>query len=536
MYQFDDMANGNFIKLVPWLLCFGVAWVAWKTLRFALSTQRSPFLPPGPPVVPFLGNLHQVPSTKAFLKFQEWGIKYGPIVSVKMGPTDMVILNKAKDIRELFDKRGAIYSSRPPNHIGTEIITRDNVHLLLMPYGQAWREQRRIYQAILSITAVGSLRPLQAAEAVLTLHQLDQSPERYYDHIRRYSTAVILSSVFGVRGPEFHHRNIMRLYKVQDQFTAILDTAATPPVDVFPILKSLPNFLTPWRRWAYRIRTEQRRLYFELLEDVKDRRTRGIKRNCFMDQLLDESFRQKYSLDDEHIAYIGGVLMEGGSDTTSSTLLSFLLAMVKYPHVLQKAQKHVDALCGKQRSPNFEDLAQLPYIKCCVSEPQAVFRIHWFKVQLMLLRMLETKKTMGEAIHHDPECYDDPDKFIPERFEQNELGLKPGLNETAGIRKTYAFGAGRRICPGSHLAENSLRINIAKVIWAFDIRAGRDTRTGLHLNAEDIDDDIRTKWTDGFLTAPKPFPVTLSLRSKDHGTVIYRELQEAQDIFETYED
>lgn len=114
-----------------------------------------------------------------------------------------------------------------------------------MPYGQEWRQQRKIFQAILSITAVGSLRPLQEAEATLTLQQLAQGPQLYYDHIRRYSTAVILSSVFGIRGPEFSHPNVQRLYHTQDQSTAILETGATPLVDVFPILKHLPTFLAP---------------------------------------------------------------------------------------------------------------------------------------------------------------------------------------------------------------------------------------------------------------------------------------------------
>ena len=268
----------------------------------------------------------------------------------------------------LFDKRGAIYSSRPANHIGTELITRDNTHLLLMPYGIEWRQQRKIFQAVLNITAVGSLRLLQEAEAALTLQQLAQSPQLYYDHIRRYSTAVILSSVFGIRGPEFRHPNVQRLYHVQDQFTAILETGATPPVDVFPLLKYLPTALAPWRQWALKIRQEQRELYLGLLQSVKDRRARGIKRNCFMDQILEESFKEKYSLDDEHIAYIGGVMMEGGSDTTASTLFSFLLAMAKYPHVLRKAQDAVDAVCGSQRSPDFEDLKELPYIKHCIFE------------------------------------------------------------------------------------------------------------------------------------------------------------------------
>lgn len=271
-------------------------------------------------------------------------------------------------VYRLFDKRGAIYSSRPPNHIGNELITRDNVHLLLMPYGQAWRNQRKIYQAILSITAVRSLTPLQEAEATLTLYQLSQTPELYYDHIRRYSTAVILSSVFGIRGPEFDHRNITRLYHAQDQFTGILETGATPPVDIFPFLKRLPDFMSPWRRWARQIRAEQRQLYFELLQEVKSQRARGIYRNCFMSQLLDEKFAEKYELDEEHIAYIGGVLMEGGSDTTASTLLSFLLAMTKYPKVFQKAQEEVDRVCGMSSSPTFDLIAKLPYVKHCVSE------------------------------------------------------------------------------------------------------------------------------------------------------------------------
>ncbi|KAJ5851257.1 uncharacterized protein N7529_010642 [Penicillium soppii] len=510
-------------------------------------------------------NLHQIPAQKAFLKyesdtdqrsssttdflgrFQEWSRVYGPIFSLKTGPSNLVILNKAKDVRELFDKRGAIYSSRPPNHIGNELITRDNVHLLLMPYGQKWRNQRKIYQAILSITAVRALTPLQEAEATLTLYQLAQSPECYYDHIRRYSTAVILSSVFGIRGPEFNHPNITRLYHVQDQFTAILETGATPPIDVFPFLKRLPDFMSPWRRWARRIRAEQRQLYFELLQEVKSQRKRGIQRNCFMSQLLDEEFRAKHELDEEHIAYIGGVLMEGGSDTTSSTLLSFLLAMVKHPTVFRKAQEEVDRVCGTTESPTFEQLAQLPYIKHCVSEvlrwrpvaaggiPHVLIQDDEYKGYKFPTGTTFLPNTW--AIHHDPELYDCPEDFVPERYEDNPFGFKPDIKELSdGIRQTYGFGAGRRICPGSHLAENSLSINVAKILWAFDIRAGTDPSTGNQLRGEEVIVDIATQWTDGFLIAPKPFPIVMLLRSEKHREVLNRELDEAQKIFQRYED
>ena len=60
--------------------------------------------------------------------------------------------------------------------------------------------------------------------------------------------------------------------------------------------------------------------------------------------------------------------MEPGSDTTTSTLLSFLLAMVKYPEEFKKAQAEVDGACGLIRSPGPDDIGQFPIIKACMDE------------------------------------------------------------------------------------------------------------------------------------------------------------------------
>ena len=60
--------------------------------------------------------------------------------------------------------------------------------------------------------------------------------------------------------------------------------------------------------------------------------------------------------------------MEAGSDTTSSALLSFILAMVNHPEALKKAQKEVDQICGESRSPTFEDVPLCPYVNACMQE------------------------------------------------------------------------------------------------------------------------------------------------------------------------
>jgi cytochrome P450 len=60
--------------------------------------------------------------------------------------------------------------------------------------------------------------------------------------------------------------------------------------------------------------------------------------------------------------------MEAGSDTTSSTLLTFVLAMTQHPHILKKAQEEVDRICGTDRSPSFDDIGQLEYLNACMNE------------------------------------------------------------------------------------------------------------------------------------------------------------------------
>lgn len=79
-------------------------------------------------------------------------------------------------------------------------------------------------------------------------------------------------------------------------------------------------------------------------------------------------------------------------------------------------------------------------------------------------------------------------------------------------------------------------INIAKIIWAFDIRAGTDPTTGRHLQDEEVNVDVARQWTDGFLIAPKPFPIVMKLRSEKHREVLRRELEDARKVFQSYED
>lgn len=77
------------------------------------------------------------------------------------------------------------------------------------------------------------------------------------------------------------------------------------------------------------------------------------------------------------------------------------------------------------------------------------------------------------AIHHNEDDYPNADTFDPTRFLDNDFGTAtPVSSSTDGTsrRRTYAFGAGRRVCAGQDMAEASLLLSMAKLLWAFDIR------------------------------------------------------------------
>lgn len=105
---------------------------------------------------------------------------------------------------------------------------------------------------------------------------------------------------------------------------------------------------------------------------------KGVRTGCFMEKLIDDQV--KNGLNDEHTTYLGGILMEAGSDTTSSTLLSFLLAVLENPGALKRAQEDVDRVVGTERSPTMSDLENLPYIKACMHEVgvNQAFRRHTY--------------------------------------------------------------------------------------------------------------------------------------------------------------
>jgi cytochrome P450 len=121
-------------------------------------------------------------------------------------------------------------------------------------------------------------------------------------------------------------------------------------VDEFPFLKYLPARLAPWKARAKIAGDAMYNIWFEARRRVDERRERGDIRNSLADKLLDE-YREKGGspLSKDELDHFFGLLVEGGAETTSSTMLTLILCLAMNPEVQVKARKELDAVCGSKR-------------------------------------------------------------------------------------------------------------------------------------------------------------------------------------------
>jgi cytochrome P450 family 619 len=160
---------------------------------------------------------------------------------------------------------------------------------------------------------------------------------------------------------------MQRLEELLQKWARINEFGATPPVDIFPFLKVIPeSWLGNWVTRARVVHGHMHSLYIGLLNSVKKRREAIGSQNTVIDRLLDQ--QEKTGLTTHQITLLAGVTIKGGSDTSASVLTSFVQAMVTFPEVQKKAQAQIDAILGEDQVPDWSDYDKLPYVAQIVKE------------------------------------------------------------------------------------------------------------------------------------------------------------------------
>lgn len=259
---------------------------------------------------------------------------FGGVLSLKRFKNTTIVFTDRKVIKNFVDKKSNLYSHRPQSIVSHMITNSD--HLLVMQYSDKWRALRKtIHQHFMESKCEKEHWILQEAEANQMMFDYMTKPEDHMMHPKRFSNSITNSLVFGIRSKSTNDDYVQRLYHLMEKWSLIQELGSTPPVDDFSILKYLPQWMTGnWKYRAEECRDLMKSLYKDVLDQVRERRNNGIERNSLMDQVL--ANQEKSPLTESELQFLGGVLMEGGSDTSSALILTIVQALSKFPEVAIK--------------------------------------------------------------------------------------------------------------------------------------------------------------------------------------------------------
>ncbi|KAH6842966.1 cytochrome P450 [Chaetomium sp. MPI-CAGE-AT-0009] len=296
-------------------------------------------------------------------------------------------------------------------------------------------------------------------------------------------------------------------------------------VDSFPSRNYLPKFLAPWKMEADELYELEPRLHVGNLD-------KGLSNSGWNFSKHMKKSPEAQVMSEEELAFDLGILADAGLDTSTVALDWFIVAWITSGGTgwVRRAQALLVEGVGKDRLPTFEDRPKLAYIDAIASEtlrwhPVVVGGVpHFTKVEDSYMGHHIPANSIvlanAFAITRDESVFGpQAEDFVPERWLADEHGAAStksepsidacGMNVSAlkDLPQT-GFGFGRRICTGRIIARNQLFIQMARMLWAFDVEAGIDEATGQRLKIDHME------CTEGFVCLPKPFKAEMRPRGE----------------------
>ncbi|KAI0052220.1 cytochrome P450 [Auriscalpium vulgare] len=418
--------------------------------------------PPGPRGYPFIGSALEL-REKQWLKFEEWKKTYGDVLYLKAAGQRILVLNSLKVAADLLDRRASIYSDRPPNIVG-EMTTCRGLMMAIQRYGPRSQRMRQATNENLAKIGKGEgVKKMQQREAILLTEALLEDSQSWRKHIQSSIASVLISVAYGT--PPVGTTDDPML-KTVDEFMHIMLRATSPGAHIVEFAK--------WKREAedwYQLYNAQ---FGELYSKFTTNEHKDVPNSGLAAAISENAAR--YRLSQQECSWLVGTLHSAGFETTSTTLTWWVLAMVAYPDTQVRAQAELDTVVGRERIPTFEDLPRLPYVRAMVREvlrwrPMGPLGIpHRVMADDSYNGMFIPAGTMVLpnvwAINHDTWLYgDDAECFDPIRHLDDNGDLKPAIPDTKNEgHVTYGFGG--RVCVGRQLANSTMSLDIATILWA----------------------------------------------------------------------
>ncbi|KAK1696799.1 hypothetical protein QYE76_013496 [Lolium multiflorum] len=399
--------------------------------------------------------------------------RYGPLMLLRLCELRVVVASSADAAREIMKTQDLAFASRPMSPMA-KILLGDSPGLVIAPYGEAWRQLRKICTLeLFSSRRVRSFRTVREEEVGRMLCSLAQSSSSQVNLGELISAYVADSAVRAIIGSRFKDRGAF--LRILERRMKIAPAQFLP--DLFPSSR-LALLVSRIPRQMKRERQEMMEFIDTIVQEHRESSMASAgdedEDEDFLHVLLRIQREGKLDppLTDDVIKTVIVDIFVASSETSSTVMQWAIAELMRNPRVMRKAQEEVRRVLGGKDMVTEDNLGGLRYLDLVIKE---VLRLHPPGTLLVPRECRFPCQVLGFdvpvgamvlvnawAIGRDPAHWDQPEEFSPERFEDGTVDFK-------GTDFQYIpFGAGRRMCPGVAFGMANMELALASLLYHFD--------------------------------------------------------------------
>ncbi|XP_073049723.1 cytochrome P450 83B1-like [Primulina eburnea] len=472
------------------------------------NSKKTARLPPGPRGLPLFGILHEFDPINPHLYLHELAKKHGPLMWMKLGSRPAIVISSARVAKLALKDNDLAFAGRPAL-IGFQKYSYNGKDITFSGYNETWREMRKLSLIhLFSVKQVVSFLPVRKDEVSRMIEEMTKTSD-LSELINLSRTAFFLTNRIICRagfGKKYDEMGKKRFDKVFRE-TQVTGTAFYIG-DYFPSLAWIDKLTGMHSRLEKNFR-ELDNFYQQLIDDHLDPNRPESMNGDILDLMLKLKQDQTAAVpvDWENIKGILMVCMTfrstfifsiyfpfdqnvfiAGTDTSASLIVWAMTALIKKPQAMKKVQEEVRNKVGNKGSVDEDDVQNLPYLKAIIKETLRMFPPTPLSVPREITQHCTIDgydippKTMvylnTHAIGLDPEYWENPTEFMPDRFLNSTIDYK---GHDYGL---LPFGSGRRGCPGINLGVATIELALANLLYSFEWELPDGVK------AEDIDMEV----------------------------------------------
>ncbi|XP_071716977.1 tryptamine 5-hydroxylase-like [Rutidosis leptorrhynchoides] len=430
-------------------------------------------LPPSPPKLPIIGHLHLI-SDMPHKSLARLSDQYGPILYLKLGHVPTIVISSARIAQLILKTHDHVFCNRP-HLVSAHYLSFNCSDVTFSPYGPYWRQARKIcVTELLSPKRVNSFQLIRNEEVTRLIQTVSTRCGLEVDVSElffRLANDVLCRVAFGKR--------FFREDAGDDLVRILSETQA-----LFAGF-CLGDFYPDWE-WVNSVSGSKRRMLKNLkeLSEVCDNiindhimKKGQLGTNSsedFVDVLLrvQQQDDLEVPITDDNLKALVLDMFVAGTDTTSATLEWAMTELVRHPKVVEKAQTEIKSIAEIKGEVEESDLHNFNYLKAVIKEtmrlrtavPLLVPRESMQKCTIEGYDIPQKTRVLINtyAIGRDPNSWENPLVYDPERFVENEADFR------GQDFRFLPFGGGRRGCPGYSFGLATIELTLARLLYHFD--------------------------------------------------------------------